>query len=46
MRDRNKDKGVKVCPTVELNEIHFLEPLEEDKDSSDESLNLSDGEGT
>lgn len=39
MRDRRKDKGVKICPTVNMSEVAFLEPLEdEDKDgkSSDE----------
>ena len=30
MRDRKKDKGVKVCPDVQMSEVAFLEPYEED----------------
>lgn len=29
MRDRKRDKGVRICPNVELSEVHFLEPPEE-----------------
>jgi len=30
MRDRKKDKGVKVCPEVQMSEVAFLEPYEEE----------------
>ena len=51
MRDRSRDKGVKVCPAVEMGEIHFLEDVEEEKSSGEEGVlelnkGLSDGEGT
>jgi hypothetical protein len=26
MRDRKKDKGVKICPNVIINEADFIEP--------------------
>jgi hypothetical protein len=29
MRDRRRDKGVKVCPEVQMSEVAFLEPVEE-----------------
>jgi len=32
MRDRKKDKGVKVCPDVLMSEVAFLEPYEEDSE--------------
>ena len=28
MRDRKRDKGVKVCPEVQMSEVAFLEPVE------------------
>lgn len=28
MRDRKRDKGVKVCPEVHMSEVAFLEPIE------------------
>ena len=28
MRDRKRDKGVKVCPDVLMSEVAFLEPVE------------------
>jgi hypothetical protein len=28
MRDRKRDKGVKVCPEVQMSEVAFLEPIE------------------
>ena len=30
MRERTRDKGVKVCPNVNMSEIKFLEPLDEE----------------
>jgi hypothetical protein len=50
MRDRRKDKGVKICPQVNMSEVAFLEPLEENgnKSSDDEQektgLDLEDKE--
>jgi hypothetical protein len=37
MRDRRKDKGVKICPQVNMSEVAFLEPLEEEKDEDDDT---------
>jgi len=37
MRDRKKDKGVKVCPDVKMSEVAFLEPYEEDAESKAET---------
>jgi len=50
MRDRRKDKGVKVCPTVNMSEVKFLEPVDEEgeekdsDDSADEPLNKKEVE--
>jgi hypothetical protein len=30
MRDRRRDKGVKVCPEVKMSEVAFLEPIDEE----------------
>ena len=51
MRDRRKDKGVKICPQVNMSEVAFLEPIEDEEPESedDDQLDLSkqpdDGEG-
>ena len=38
MRDRRKDKGVRVCPEVKMSEVSFLEPLEdENKEKENDS---------
>ena len=37
MRERCRDKGVKVCPNVNMSEIKFLEPLDEDGEREDET---------
>mgnify|MGYP003886999297 CR=1 FL=1 len=31
MRDRRKDKGVKICPTVNMSEVTYLEPLNDEE---------------
>ena len=46
MRDRKRDKGVKVCPEVKMSEVEFLEPLDENGERDDETAVAinSDGE--
>ena len=46
MRDRKRDKGVKVCPEVQMSEVEFLEPLDEEGERKDEEAQQigSDGE--
>ena len=44
MRNRNKDKGVKVCPTVKMSEIKFLEPLDDDGERIDENEAVVDSD--
>ena len=36
MRDRKRDKGVRVCPEVKMSEVEFLEPLDENGERADE----------
>ena len=39
MRDRKRDKGVKVCPEVKMSEVAFLEPIEENAGSDNDNKN-------
>lgn len=43
MRDRKRDKGVRVCPEVHMSEVAFLEPLENDKESDKEDEKPDEG---
>lgn len=38
MRDRKRDKGVKICPNVTINDSDFIEPPVK-RDSGDEGKN-------
>ena len=46
MRDRKRDKGVRMCPEVKMSEVQFLEPLDENGErDDDEAIDVgSDGE--
>lgn len=46
MRDRKRDKGVKMCPQVSLDDIQFIEPLDHDEDKHSSNPNSEDDENS
>ena len=45
LRERKNNKGVKICPEVQMSEVEFLEPLDENGEREDsEGVVLDDKE--
>ena len=38
MRDRKKDKGIRMCPEVKMSEVEFLEPLDQNGERIDDEV--------